>query len=102
MAVVRQGVLAYIRWRQCGYVRADSSVNELKYWDNWWKKRKEWNRRTMALNKARAQLHAVAVDADFYKNGIHIYLKKLGYENHIEWLQIEIAARLGEESGSCD
>jgi hypothetical protein len=54
----------------------------------------------MALNKARAQLHAVAVDADFYKNGIHIYLKILGYENQIEWLHRQVATRIQKTGGS--
>jgi len=93
MAVVRTGVVAYMRWRECGYVRSDGSVDELVYWDKWKKKRRTWDTRTMALNKARVRLNSIRVDADFYHRGIKIYLKILGYENQTDWVYAQIASR---------
>jgi hypothetical protein len=48
----------------------------------------------MAPNKARIRLRAVIIDNEFYKNGIHIYLKLIGYENENEWLHDQIASRI--------
>jgi len=54
------------------------------------------------ISAARAQLEAIKTDAHFMKSGIALYMEILGYEKTIEWLHKEIAARMGEESGSCD
>jgi hypothetical protein len=100
--VVRQGVLEYTRWERCGYIRADYQINELKYWDDWKANRISWSEKTMMISAARAQLEAIKTDAHFMKSGIALYMEILGYEKTIEWLHKEIAARMGEESGSCD
>ena len=60
-----------------------------------------WNFRTMAPNKARAKLNAICIDNEFYKDGLKIYLKILGYENQNEWLNEQITTRVraeGEEN----
>ena len=100
MAVVKTGVTSYLHWRKCGYVRADGSVNWVRYWRSWKAKRAGWNFRTMAPNKARLKLRAIKVDNDFYHNGIKIYLKILGHENEIEWLKNEIATRVRDSDES--
>jgi len=100
--VVRQGVTEYTRWKKCGYIRDDYQINELKYWDDWKSKRTKWSERTMMISAARAQLVGMKTDAQFMQSGIAVYMEILGYEKTIDWLQGEIAARLGRESGSCD
>lgn len=55
----------------------------------------------MAPNKARAKLNAICIDNEFYKDGLKIYLKILGYENQNEWINEQVAARVraeGEEN----
>ena len=101
MAVVRTGVQSYLHWRKCGYIRDDGSLNWVRYWRQWKKQRAGWNFRTMAPNKARAKLNAICIDNEFYKDGLKIYLKILGYENQNEWLNEQITTRVraeGEEN----
>jgi hypothetical protein len=100
MAVVKKGVLAYMRWRECGYVNADGSINIKYYWDTWAKKRETWAIRTMALNKAKARLEAIRIDTMFYHRGLNLYLKILGYEEQKEWLRDQITTRICQERGA--
>ena len=54
----------------------------------------------MMPSAARAQLDAIKTDAEFMQSGVAVYMQILGYEKNIAWLQKEVAANLGRESGT--
>ena len=96
MAVVRSGVVAFVHWGKCGYVDTDGVIDREHYWCRW--KR----RQTVGLGHAKRILKDIEVDAEFYKTGIYIYLKILGYGKQTDWLREVIAARVSAANEAAD
>ena len=92
MAVVRSGVVAFVHWGKCGYVNSDGVIDHEYYWHRW------QQRQTVLFGHAKRILEDIEVDAEFYKTGIYIYLKILGYGKQTDWLREVIAARVDEKN----